>query len=354
MPRAAKSPKLRKSSEASGSGFSGESAAVAGPQRSRIPGVRVLHAFGMIVAIGAAAAVVTVALRHPAGLPTPQWTAANVALLACATFLAALTIVLGGLAWHLLLRTSGAPARWPVSVLTFSLAQYAKYIPGNVAQHFGRVALAKSAGLSVPLVISTIVTETALAIIAATSLAAVSLVLGGDSLFASALAVVSPRKVVMALAVALGVLLLVYAVLSWRGGQSGLMKFISQGTVRRPQLSVLLGCLALYAANLALMGTSMLMLAGVLFGARDVQWLLAIGVFSVAWTAGFLAPGAPAGLGVREAVLVATLGQVFEGHSIAWLALSLRLATTAADTAVFLAAVAARRWVQRAFPIGRS
>lgn len=344
MTRVALSPGIRNAPQPPGSESRANGAATLCPPQPRFSGVKLLHALGLAVGIGAAIFVVTTALRHPAGLPALRWAPATVALLVCAITVAALPIVLGGTAWHLLLRASGVPSRWPVSVLTFSLAQYAKYIPGNVAQHFGRVALAKSAGYHVPTVIFTIIVETVLAIVSAAVLSFAALTLGRDTLIAGALAVVTPRETILALGIAAVVLLGVLAAVSYRG-TARLRGLFGQGSVQRPQWRVLLGCLGLYALNLVLMGSCLLLLVHALYDARDLSFLLVVGVFSVAWTAGFLAPGAPAGLGVREAVLVATLGQVVAGYNIAGLALLLRLVTTAADTAVFVLAIVAKRRV---------
>jgi uncharacterized membrane protein YbhN (UPF0104 family) len=56
---------------------------------------------------------------------------------------------------------------------------------------------------------------------------------------------------------------------------------------------------------------------------------------AAAWTAGFLTPGAPGGLGVREAVLVALLvGPLGEGSALA-VALAWRVATLGGEVIFF-------------------
>ena len=56
-----------------------------------------------------------------------------------------------------------------------------------------------------------------------------------------------------------------------------------------------------------------------------------IAVFSAAWIAGFLAPGAPAGLGVREAILLAGLGPLFGAATAVEVAIFFRVLSVAAD-----------------------
>jgi hypothetical protein len=73
--------------------------------------------------------------------------------------------------------------------------------------------------------------------------------------------------------------------------------------------------------------------------ARPLGWASWLAGFALAWTAGLVVPGAPGGIGVFEAVLLLRLsGSVPEAPLLA-VALSYRLATTAAD---LLAAAVAR------------
>ena len=104
---------------------------------------------------------------------------------------------------------------------------------------------------------------------------------------------------------------------------------------------VLLGCFAIYLVNYLLMGAILYLLASELFGQAEADFWLLTGIFAVAWIAGFVTPGAPGGLGVREAILVASLGPLYgEGTAVA-LALTLRAVTTAGDGLGFLVGLAA-------------
>jgi hypothetical protein len=65
-------------------------------------------------------------------------------------------------------------------------------------------------------------------------------------------------------------------------------------------------------------------------------------VSAAAWLAGFVTPGAPGGLGVREAILVMALeGTLGKGGALAAAAL-FRAATTLGDVALYLAALVIR------------
>jgi uncharacterized membrane protein YbhN (UPF0104 family) len=60
-----------------------------------------------------------------------------------------------------------------------------------------------------------------------------------------------------------------------------------------------------------------------------------VSLYSVAWIAGVLTPGLPAGLGVREAILVQGLSPLLGATEALGSALLFRLLTTLADAIVF-------------------
>jgi glycosyltransferase 2 family protein len=76
-------------------------------------------------------------------------------------------------------------------------------------------------------------------------------------------------------------------------------------------------------------------------------WLASLGAFALAWAAGLLAIIAPAGIGVREAVLVAALAPIMPVASTTAVALLSRVALTAADLICGLGAAIALSAVRR-------
>jgi uncharacterized membrane protein YbhN (UPF0104 family) len=83
------------------------------------------------------------------------------------------------------------------------------------------------------------------------------------------------------------------------------------------------------------MGIASDLLVRGLFGVKESRIFLLTGTFAVAWVAGFLTPGAPAGLGVREAILLEVLGPIYGPGVAVGLAVFLRAATTLADGLTF-------------------
>ena len=93
-------------------------------------------------------------------------------------------------------------------------------------------------------------------------------------------------------------------------------------------------------SDLVGIGIGAMALLAVATPASDV--VLLTGAFALAWVVGFVTPGAPAGLGVREGVMLAML-QLKMAHTDALLiVMGLRLATTAGDILCFLVALCAQ------------
>ncbi len=65
-------------------------------------------------------------------------------------------------------------------------------------------------------------------------------------------------------------------------------------------------------------------------------WPALISLFAIAWTAGVITPGAPSGLGIREAVLVVGLSPIAPAADAVLIAGLLRLLTVSGDVLFFL------------------
>jgi glycosyltransferase 2 family protein len=203
---------------------------------------------------------------------------------ACALY--AVSHLSTGLAWPAALAQLGSPLalRWALPIGL--VAQAGKYLPGNVAHYFGRAALARSAGIPLRASGLSVAVE-----LAAVGIAA-ALVVGAALLFDPALLRSLPSQagstaVLPVLACGLGLA----AVAAWLVRRGGRIQLVAMSAA----------CLAI---SFALSGLSFFLLFEAL-GGTGLGPATAIGAFALAWAAGFVLPGAPAGLGIREAVLVA-------------------------------------------------
>lgn len=258
------------------------------------------------------------------------------ALLAAALLYAAI-IPLTGWAWARLL--AGQGETWPASWLTAVLAvtQLAKYVPGNIAQHAGRAGLALRKGMTAKALAVTVVQETILTI-------AASVIVGMTMLAASKPGLAQlPESSHAALVWLVPILLLAVLILASvhlspaRLAESPRWILRMLGQVGGlPGARIALLALAAYALNYVLIGIGLWLLASAAGLSAMLDLPLVTAAFALSWLLGFLAPGAPAGLGVREGILVVLLsGTASDGHLLAFVLLA-RLATMLGDAINFI------------------
>ena len=288
---------------------------------------------GVLALVASVVYLAAVAARHASSFPAVVWSPRAAASLAGAMGLYLVMVLTGALAWLLLLRSTGAAAR-PVAVLAvWGQAQAGKYLPGNVGQYLGRAALAKRHGIPLHQSALTLVFETTGLIVTAAACA----LLAGASL-------ASPWKIGLLAAGAVAAPLLLVHVLE-RWFPEALQRRLGTARLPRPSLAALGGSAALYALGFACWGLAFELLARGLFGAgSDVSWARVVPAFALSWVAGFVTPGAPAGLGVREALLVGGTAPLYGPGTALSAALALRLVTVLGDGLAFLAGSGLRAW----------
>ncbi|NMH64855.1 lysylphosphatidylglycerol synthase transmembrane domain-containing protein [Shewanella salipaludis] len=253
--------------------------------------------------------------------------------------------LISAIAWHLLLRAVGASPRLPGVLTALLLSQFAKYLPGNVGQHISRAVLAHKMGLTNASIAVTMVLEILLVILAAGGTGLLALWLNNSLLLSSLPQVAAPGKIAL-------LCLLPLALLAglWLAKSFGLKRLTARfgiTSVSLPRPPCLLACYLLYSVNFLIMGLILYLLMAAFGGGPATDFWLLTGVFSLAWIAGFITPGAPAGIGLREAVLVATLDPLYGSAMALSLAIALRLITTSGDGLGFLIGMALRQWLKR-------
>lgn len=303
---------------------------------------------GLLVGILSLIYFFNTALKQISSFPHIYW-----GLTALVNFLGAITlsvivILIGGYAWFLLLRASGEQTTTIDALVIFSLAQFAKYIPGNVAHHAGRIALSKMRGFEISRVMFTMTLEIGWLIVAASILSVFWLIFMGNNLFRYSLPLPNTFQLFIAISIAIAFPLLArWILINWHPGPLG--KFFGHATVNTPPTSLLICCLFLYSLGFVLMGIASDILAQGLFRVADHHIGLLTGTFAIAWLAGFLAPGAPAGLGVREIILLKALDHFYGTGVAAGITVSLRVITLIADCIIFSTALMVKQKLSISF-----
>jgi uncharacterized membrane protein YbhN (UPF0104 family) len=214
------------------------------------------------------------------------------------------------LAWWQLLRHLGAPAVRLGSIKIYGISQLGKYAPGNIFHIAGRQALGMAAGIPAGILAKSSIWELC------------SIAIAGVLFLFLILPVLSPDASTI-----VGVLL-------FFGSISLVAGYLGSGVGWRPSYSFILQVLFLMVAG-ALFVAVLELIAGK-DGFRSRDWPIICGAYTVAWLAGFLTPGAPAGVGVREMILLLLLKGLFAETDLLIAVLLGRCVTVAGDLLFFI------------------
>lgn len=263
--------------------------------------------------------------KHWSELPPfhATWTAAALLLAACGLYFTSLLTTSGAWLYGLRALGSGLAAQPAFGVALTS--QIGKYAPGNIAHHLGRAALAGHRGVPVMTTAKVSLMEIAAAVAAASL---VTTVMGAMSPTAWTLLrrvpLGDPRLLALLGVAALIGVLSVYGFKSWlRRAQ----RELSWGRTLLAGSTRMLGC---YALSFLFAGLSYYAVARAFAPAANPA--LCVAAYALAWVVGFITPGAPAGLGVRETILVVATGGAL-GPAAVSIAIVHRLVTAVGDAA---------------------
>ena len=289
--------------------------------------------------VGAACALVSlVFLAHRLRqsvheLPPIAWDFAAVAVLTAAVVYCAATVVTSAFAWSLALRGAGTRISLRAAGIIVGKSQIAKYLPGNVFQYAGRATLAYQRGIPVGVTLIAAGAESLLTVLAAGVIGVVGLCWEGPDtwrLLGLAGAHLDGNRAALAVALL-------------AGGGAALVLPAARAYARRTLASLpvrsVAALVAVLVAEFALFGVLISLVLGTVCGVRsEVAWYRFAWGFALAWIGGFVVPGAPAGLGVREAILVWLYGGRIGQGAVLVLALVLRVVTSLGDLLAFLVA----------------
>lgn len=284
---------------------------------------RLLHWVGALLCVAAVALFAREIMTTGLALPRGGATRA-VGSLAAASVAYALGVGLLAMLWSALLLDRGAKRDTRAEVVSgYLVSQFGKYLPGNVFQYVGRHALGRRLGLPHSSLISAAIHETVLLAAAAVVVAAACVATMPGHL--------DWLRPAMAAAGVAGLLLLFAAprivsrLAMLPGLNLGRYSLLTLGYLAFVVLFSLLYwiCLRLFGAGASLPD--------------------AVGSAALGWVAGFLVPGAPAGVGLREATLALTLDGDADGAAVSSAIVAFRIVTMLGDFIAFIAGLAMRR-----------
>jgi uncharacterized membrane protein YbhN (UPF0104 family) len=298
-----------------------------------------VRSLGAIVSLGCLGFFLASAHRSWGSIRHLEWSTAMLSggLLAMLFYLPTYALVTRS--WQLVMCGLGNPVSFATAARILLVSQFAKYLPGNVGQHFGRILLARRAGLPVQTVLASMVAETLTLVLVACvgSLAAIHML--PQIIVRHGQRASIPFWIILA-----GLIAAVAAAISIPGVRRWMDSGLKQtAALLAPENRLIrLQMPLLHALNFVLGALCVRSLACALPGHGSPPFVPLLGVYSIAWLFGFLVPGAPAGLGVREAVLLLGLTPLSSRESALVIAAGLRIVSTLGDLLAVLTGLALR------------
>jgi uncharacterized membrane protein YbhN (UPF0104 family) len=274
---------------------------------------RILHWTGSILSIVGVVFVAIKLSEYGGQIAFSRFTFGSLLSLFGLAVVYATANVLLALAWKTLLQHLGIDVNFVWAIRTYGVSQLARYVPGNIFHLAGRQAIGQAAGLPAwPLAKSTV---WELGLISFTG------AMFGVFALPHFVPMVSIPLAAVAFVCVMGVMLVV------------LSKYIG------PLIARAVGLYAAFLAFSGLIFVVMLMLFVAEYTIPPLQTISICGTFVVAWLAGLLTPGAPAGIGVRELVLVVLLKGIVPEAELLLAVLLSRLVTVGGDFLFYLVAL---------------
>jgi hypothetical protein len=213
----------------------------------------------------------------------------------------------------------------------YGTTQIAKYIPGNVFHFIGRHAAGVRAGLShATLACSATLEMTGLLFSAGV------LSLPGILLFSVERLAFLPRSMLIYVLVIVAIFVGVLSALPWILDKLSLQRAREAGRISVSALlpAVLLQLLFFASCGLLTGMVTYAVIPGAEATASSI--LLAASAYPVGWLAGYVVPGASAGIGVREATIMLIMSSAVSAGDATLIAVLMRLVTMAGDMLFYL------------------
>ena len=234
--------------------------------------------------------------------------------------------IIGAAAWKAVLRIYDIDLARGRAESQLLVSQIGKYIPGNVAHLFGRMALAHDDGVPRTIAAASMLLEVA-ALLTTGLLIVVALLIATPDLMTSLTANLPDTSRAILPGLAIGAVLVGLVI-----GQIIIWRRAGRPTPRPAKFAL---PLALHAVNFALLGLSLWGVTKAIEPDANVTLFHCIAIFTTAWVAGFLMPGAPGGVGIRDGIIALGL-ELFIGPGTGiGVAVAHRIISVLGDLVVF-------------------
>ena len=308
------------------------------------PAQRWLRRLSWVVVALASAYFLRELVRRFADIPPIDWGPATVAVFILAAAGIAMTSALIGLMWMLLLRDQSIRLSVGKAMQIVAISQIGKYLPGNVGHFAGRAVMGRTAGVPMGVTAGTLLIEMAWTLAIGAGFSALALLFYLDSSARLSLPPVGiPELGAVAALLLAGPWLGIHAVNRLAPGLSA--RVGGGKPLAPPRLGTALAVSVLLTVCFFILGVVLQLQAIWFFQVEQAPLLPLTFLFAAAWLVGYVVPGAPGGLGVREAMMLVLLTPVVGAGAAVGLGISMRLVTLAGDGLAFLAGIVSKRYL---------
>lgn len=277
---------------------------------------RWVHTASTLLALAGAAFVVLKIAEHSAQIDVSHFGVSTWGGLALLVMAYGASNALLARAWWQLLNYFELQAPWPWALKTYGVSQINKYIPGNIFHLAGRQALGMSAGMAARPLAQSALWELVMLALLGLLYGALATPLGWPHMPAAA-----------AIVLWASLLTCGYVALRRLGARPLAQAMCWQASFLMMSGAVFIAVLLMSSQTSAVAYSALPSVCG---------------AYVLAWLAGLVTPGAPAGVGVREAVLLLLLGGLFTPADLLVAVVLGRVVTASGDLLFYLYALSTR------------
>lgn len=259
----------------------------------------------------------------------------DISIVLIVTIILSIIIILNCFPWKTLVEMfSKENMPWLDTTKVYTKSNLLKYLPGNVFQYVGRNQLASKMNISHIQVAAATIFDVAVNVLAGIVLA--SIYLFKNNLFADFF-----KNLPLGLTLGFCLLLILFI---------GTLLYVLRNKIQpfflkyrylftKSTVKSLFICLAYYILTMLIQSLLFIVVLVYVVGVSlDLNLFLSLfSAYTFSWLVGFVTPGAPAGIGIREAVMAGATGGLINEGTITFAMVIFRVLTTLADGIAFLA-----------------
>ncbi len=302
-----------------------------------------IHRFGFALTVGSFVFFGSYLWKHSGQLSGFAPSLSSLPSLAGLILLQISVAIFCALAWRWIISFSGAaPFSSARAISIFCKAQFSKYIPGNVAHHIGRLTLAKQEGLSTKRGTLSQTIELLWNLGCAGALA----VYGIGQLVTEKTQILGPLASPTAF-LAIAAIAIIGPIILFPPALSFIKRKLPQRIPQEAKLQITfaksLVCMLAYLSSFLFLGIALNVIAVSLLQQEAINLATASSICALAWVVGFVTPGSPAGIGIRDTIMLLALSPYYGAEIAGALTVAHRLLTAIGDLFVYLFGLAVDR-----------